>query len=222
MFKCVIFDLDGVIVDTAKYHYQAWNNLAQQLGTTLTPEENEQLKGVSRMDSLQFLLDKANLQLSDTEKKALADSKNNDYLLLIQDMDESELLPGVHDFINDLRAHNIKVVLGSASKNAKIVLQSTGLLDKFDAIIDGNDVVKGKPDPEVFLKGADAVGVHPEDCVVIEDAEKGIEAANSANMFTIGIGDPKVLKDADAVLPNLNQMSYNRLVTLVQTNTPTC
>ncbi len=222
MFKCVIFDLDGVIVDTAKYHYQAWKKLAESLGTTLTHEENEQLKGVSRMDSLQFILDKTDLSLSEEEKKTLATRKNDDYLSLIQDMDESEILPGVSDFITDLKVHDIKIVLGSASKNAKKVLRATGLIDKFDAIVDGNDVINGKPDPEVFLKGAESVGVEPHDCVVIEDAEKGIEAANAAQMFTVGMGEPEALPEADLVLSDLKGMTYNRFVQLVQTHTPSC
>lgn len=195
-----IFDLDGVIVDTAKYHFLAWRNLANSLGFEFTEEQNELLKGVSRVKSLEILLKIGNVELTENEKQTLLVQKNTEYLQYVNKMTADEILPGINELLNFLDQNNIKYALGSASKNAPLILEKVGLLNRFTAIVDGNDVSKAKPDPEVFLIGAQKLNMKPEDCIVVEDAIAGIEAANAANMLSIGIGDVEVLKEADYVL----------------------
>lgn len=198
--KGVIFDLDGVIVDTAKYHFIAWKDTAAKLGYDFTEEDNEKLKGVSRVQSLEMILELAGKQISQAEKDELLIEKNEDYLKLISDMNRSEILPGIEDFLNYLKSNHIPFSLGSASKNAKLILKTLDLLSFFDAIVDGNDVSKAKPDPEVFLVAAEKLGLEPETCMVVEDAIAGVEAANRAQMLSIGIGDSSSLGHANYVL----------------------
>lgn len=195
-----IFDLDGVVVDTAKYHYLAWRRLAHELGFEFTEEDNERLKGVSRMKSLEILLEIGRMNFDEETKLKLAEKKNNWYVEYISKMDESEILPGVKEFLTKLKEEGIKIALGSVSKNAGIILENTNLKKYFDAIIDGNKVTKAKPDPEVFLKAAEELGLDPSECVVFEDAIAGIEAARNARMKVIGVGSPEILKDADKVI----------------------
>lgn len=209
-----IFDLDGVIVDTATYHYKAWKRLANLLGFDFTHEQNEQLKGISRMDSLDLVLGWGNIQKSDSEKLQLAQQKNAWYLEFIGQMKADEILPGVRQFIEELKAAGIRIALGSASKNSAEILERTGISDFFDVIVDGNSVTRSKPDPEVFSRGAELLGLAPERCVVIEDAAAGIEAAHRAGMKVIGIGDPEVLKNADLVLPDTQKLSIQELKNL--------
>jgi beta-phosphoglucomutase len=185
----VIFDLDGVIVDTAKYHFLAWKNLADDLGFEFTETHNELLKGVSRVRSLEILLEIGNIELSETKKQEILISKNQDYLGYINKMGSDEILPGAETLLDNLDNLGIKYVLGSASKNATLILNQVGLLNRFEGIVDGNSVSKAKPDPEVFLIGAQKLNLSPENCVVFEDAIAGIEAANKANMISVGIGD---------------------------------
>lgn len=211
MIRACIFDLDGVIVDTAKYHYLAWNRLAKELGFDFTTEHNERLKGVSRMDSLKILLEVGGLVFSDTEQQEMADKKNQWYKEYIDKMTPEEVLPGAIDFLNELKSLGIKRALGSASKNAKSILEKTNLSSYFEAIIDGNKTQKAKPDPEVFLLGAQALGVLPAECVVFEDAEAGVEAALNAGMRCVGIGEPKILRKAHWVVPGLHQVNFNKL-----------
>ena len=209
-----IFDLDGVIVDTATYHYKAWKRLANSLGFDFTREQNEQLKGISRMDSLDLVLGWGNTQKSDSEKLQLAQQKNAWYLEFIGQMKADEILPGVRQFIEELKAAGIRIALGSASKNSAEILERTGISDFFDVIVDGNSVTRSKPDPEVFSRGAELLGLAPESCVVIEDAAAGIEAAHRAGMKVIGIGDAQVLKNADLVLPNTQKLNIQELKNL--------
>lgn len=209
-----IFDLDGVIVDTATYHYKAWKRLANSLGFDFTHEQNEQLKGISRMDSLDLVLGWGNTQKSDSEKLQLAQQKNAWYLEFIGQMKADEILPGVRQFIEELKAAGIRIALGSASKNSAEILERTGISDFFDVIVDGNSVTRSKPDPEVFSRGAELLGLAPESCVVIEDAAAGIEAAHRAGMKVIGIGDAQVLKNADLVLPDTQKLSIQELKNL--------
>jgi len=199
-----IFDLDGVIVDTAKYHYLAWRNLANSLGFDFTEEQNEQLKGVSRVKSLEILLEIGKIELSEEKKQTLLIEKNKEYLEYVYKMTSDEILPGVNQLLTFLETNNIKFVLGSASKNAQLILEKVGLLDRFTAIVDGNDVSKAKPNPEVFLIGAKKLNMNAENCVVVEDAIAGVQAANTANMVSIGIGDENVLSEADY---NFNDMA---------------
>ena len=212
--QACIFDLDGVIVDTAKYHYQAWRRLAHELGFEFTEAQNERLKGVSRMKSLDILLEIGSLHFSDQEKEALASRKNGWYVELISKMTPDEILPGSIDFLTSLKSHRIKTGLGSASKNAMAILKGIHLDHFFGAIVDGNLVSKAKPDPEIFLKAAEMLHVNPRNCVVFEDAQAGIEAAKNGHMHCIGVGSAKVLKHADLVIPSLKEISWDQLSAL--------
>lgn len=209
--QACLFDLDGVLVDTAKYHFLAWKRLADELGFEFTEQDNERLKGVSRMASLDILLEVGNVQLDEDTKIALAEKKNAWYVDYISSMDESEILPGSLSFLKELKQHGIKVALGSASKNAMTILNNANIVPYFDAIIDGTKTSNAKPDPEVFLLGAEAVQVAPEHCVVFEDAEAGIEAAVRAGMRSIGIGSPGTLTQAELVVSSLEEMSVEKL-----------
>ena len=207
--KAFIFDLDGVIVDTAKYHFLAWKELAQSLGFDFTEEQNELLKGVSRVRSLEILLDIGKVELSQEEKEKYLHEKNEQYLSYISKMDTREILPGIPELLAFLKKEKIPFALGSASKNARLILENLGLLEDFDAIVDGNDVSTAKPDPEVFLIAAEKLGKDPKECVVIEDALAGIQAANSAGMTSVAIGDPKVLSGADHNLSNTKELTID-------------
>ena len=197
---CFIFDLDGVLVDTAKYHYQAWRKLAQELGFELSPETNERLKGVSRMKSLEIILETGGVQATPEEMEVMATKKNVSYLEFISRMKPSEVLPDVKSFVRKSRAKNLKTAIGSASKNTPTILEQTHLASLFNAVVDGNVTSVAKPDPEVFLKAAEAVGVPPSACVVFEDSASGVEAARRAGMHVVGIGNPQALKAADLVI----------------------
>lgn len=194
--KAFIFDLDGVIVDTAKYHFLAWHKLAQELGIEFTPEHNEELKGVSRVRSLDIILALGNIEASQEDKNKWLIQKNEDYLSYLVDMDESEILPGVVTVLEFIKEKQQLIALGSASKNARPILEKTGILHFFDAIVDGNDVSNAKPDPEVFLRAAQLLNVSNENAIVFEDSVAGIQAANIANMISVGIGDATILHEA--------------------------
>lgn len=195
--KGFIFDLDGVIVDTAKYHYLAWKKLADQLGFEFTHEHNELFKGVSRKRCLEILLDIGNIKATQEQFDLWMTEKNVDYLEYIEHMNESEILPDVPRILNYLKDRNLPIALGSASKNARPILEKVKLIHFFDSIVDGNNVTKAKPDPQVFLFAAEELEVLPENCVVFEDAIAGIQAANNAEMISIGIGDVEILSEAD-------------------------
>ncbi|AOW20321.1 beta-phosphoglucomutase [Urechidicola croceus] len=214
--KALIFDLDGVIVDTAKYHYKAWKKLANNLGFDFTEEQNELLKGVSRVKSLEILLEIGNVTLSDEEKLKVMNEKNEHYLGFITKMEQDEILEGIPEVLNYLRENKVPFSLGSASKNARLILTQLNLIDLFDAIVDGNDVSKAKPDPEVFLIAADKLKTAPENCIVVEDAIAGIEAANSAQMTSIGIGDKETLGEADIVLSSTAELNIELLEKLLR------
>ncbi|WP_298547732.1 beta-phosphoglucomutase [uncultured Aquimarina sp.] len=215
--KAFIFDLDGVIVDTAKYHFLAWQNLANGLGISFSEEQNEQLKGVSRIRSLEKILEWGNKTISEEEFTTLMAKKNEEYLNYIETMDTSEILPDVPRVLEYLLTKDQAVALGSASKNARIILDKVLLKEKFHAIVDGTDVSKAKPDPEVFLIGAQKLGVAPKDCVVFEDSVAGIQAANIANMISIGIGDANVLHEADYIFNNFTEITEEFINQLVIT-----
>ena len=211
--EACIFDLDGVIVDTAKWHYKAWNTIANKLDFQFTESENEDLKGISRPDSLDAILKIGNVRLSQKEKDALLVMKNDLYLKFIENINENEILPGVISFLKELKKSDIKIGLGSASRNAKKILDKTGVAGLFDSIIDGNDVVNSKPDPEVFLKGAQEMQVSVLKTVVFEDSQKGIEAALSGGFLSVGIGRPEILTDADFVILGFEDYSLHRFLT---------
>jgi beta-phosphoglucomutase len=210
--KACIFDLDGVIVDTAVYHYQAWKRLANQMGFDFTEHQNEQLKGVSRMASLELILGWGNVSgKTEAEKLELATLKNDWYTQMIGDMTPAEILPGASEFVQVCRNAGLKTAIGSASKNTPTILAKLQLADLFDAVVDGNSVNIPKPNPEVFLKGAQELGVEPSACVVFEDALAGIEAAINGGMKTIGIGSPDMLTRANMVVSGLDKMSLELL-----------
>lgn len=211
--KACIFDLDGVIVDTAVYHYKAWKRLANSLGFDFTEHQNEQLKGVSRVRSLQLILGWGGVTKTAEEQEALATQKNTWYMEMVNQMKLDEILPGAKEFVEVCRKAGIKIALGSASKNSMTILNKIGITNLFDAVIDGNKVSKAKPDPEVFLEGAKALSVEPEECVVFEDAIAGVEAAKAGGMKVVGIGQPGVL-DADLVISGLDKMTLDKLFKL--------
>lgn len=204
--RAVLFDLDGVLVDTAIYHFQAWRRLAAELGYSFSVVDNEQLKGVSRVESLELILNWAGLEKSETEKAVLLTKKNQWYLELIEQLSPEHLLTGSLDLLKKLQEKGIRIALGSASKNALGILEKTGIVDYFDALIDGNAVELSKPNPEVFLKGAEALGIEPACCLVLEDAQAGIDAARAAGMQIIAVGQAEHLNGADLVVPDLGAL----------------
>ncbi|MBE9467001.1 MAG: beta-phosphoglucomutase [Bacteroidetes bacterium] len=209
--EACIFDLDGVIVDTAKYHYLAWKRLAKELDFDFSKNDNEQLKGVSRMTSLDNLLGIGKLSFSQEEKLKLAEKKNFWYVEYITKMTPEEILPGVIEFINTLRENKIKIALASASKNAVKILNQINMMNYFDVIIDGTKVKEAKPNPEVFLKSAEELGIEPKYCVVFEDAVAGIQAAINAQMNNVGIGTSDILTKADYVMNSFENFNFDQL-----------
>ncbi|WP_179333594.1 beta-phosphoglucomutase [Winogradskyella costae] len=214
--KGFIFDLDGVIVDTAKYHFLAWQRLAKGLDIDFTEEENEQLKGVSRVRSLEKILAWGNKTISQDLFNELMGKKNEEYLSFIAEMDINEILPDVPRVLNFLKQKQQPISLGSASKNARTILERVDLKSSFDAIVDGNDVTKAKPDPEVFLIAAKEINVTPEDCIVFEDSVAGVSAANAANMISIGIGSKEVLGHATYVFNDFTEISDDFIKSLIE------
>lgn len=214
-YRGIIFDLDGVIVDTAKFHYLAWRKLANDLGFDITLEQNEQLKGVSRVHSLEQILKWENKTVSKSDFEHLLITKNEDYLERISGMTEDDLLPGVKKVLDYLTENNIPFTLGSASKNARPILKNLKIYDRFEAIVDGNDVQKAKPDPEVFLIASEKLNMDPEDCIVFEDSVAGVEAAKRAKMMSIGIGEEEVLSGADHIFDDFTQIKIEFIKEIV-------
>ena len=205
--KGAIFDLDGVLVDTAKYHYQAWKRLANSVGVEFSLDDNEHLKGVSRAESLEIILKKGNIAKSAEEKQALMDVKNEWYLELAAEMNADEALPGAIPFLEFCKSKGIKIALGSSSKNAPMILERLGITHLFDAIVDGNVVSKSKPDPTVFLTAAEKLGLTPSECIVFEDAISGVQAAKTGGFYCVGIGTKEVLPLADEIATTLGEYS---------------
>jgi beta-phosphoglucomutase len=206
MRKAVIFDLDGVITDTARFHYLAWKRMANQIGIDIDEEFNETLKGVDRMGSLDRILALGEKKYSDSEKHALADSKNEYYKELIKGMTSKDLLPGASDALKSLKEMGVKTGLASVSKNAGTIIDRLGITHYFDYVVDANLIHRGKPDPEIFITAAKELHVDPKDCVGVEDAVVGVQAIKSAGMYAIGVGDKTVLNQADRVIPDLTSM----------------
>ncbi len=213
--KAFIFDLDGVIVDTAKYHFLAWQKISEELGIEFTPEHNEQLKGVSRVRSLDIMLKLGNITATQSDINVWLKQKNDDYLSYIENMQSDEILEGVENVLQFLKAKNQPIALGSASKNARHILEKVKIIHYFDAIVDGNDVTNAKPDPEVFLQAAKLLGMIPENAIVFEDAVAGIQAANIAKMTSVGIGEASTLKEAQFVFPDFTHIDSSFLLTLI-------
>jgi beta-phosphoglucomutase len=206
-FKAVIFDLDGVITDTAHYHYLAWKRLAESQGVHFDHAFNENLKGIDRMGSLELILASSKRVYTQEEKLALADEKNLHYQELIATMSSNDLLPGAVRALDVVRAAGLRIGLASVSKNAFTVLGRLGITDKFDYVVDAATIARGKPDPEIFLKAARELGVAPEDCLGVEDAVAGVASIKSAGMFALGIGHPFVLTQADVVITSLSDFN---------------
>ncbi len=205
--KGFIFDLDGVIVDTAKYHFLAWKKLANDLGIDFSETQNEELKGVSRVKSLEKILQWGNTSVSEEQFAALMKKKNTDYLTYVNTMTEDEILADVPKILHYLKEEKQPFALGSASKNARTILEKVALIKDFKSIVDGTNVSKAKPDPEVFLIAAKELNIVPEDCIVFEDSVAGIQAANAANMISIGIGKKETLKEADYIFKDFTEIS---------------
>ena len=204
--KGAIFDLDGVLVDTAVYHYAAWKELANKLGFEFTEADNERLKGVSRMKSLEILLSIGNIKASSEQKENWAKEKNDRYVKLLDNLSEASLLSGAKDYLAKLHNEGVLIALGSASKNAPLILKKTCIEDMFDVIVDGNSVSKAKPDPEIFLKGAELLGLNPLDCTVFEDSQAGIDAARAGGFSVVAVDKYNVLTNADTYIKSLNDM----------------
>ncbi|EIA09609.1 beta-phosphoglucomutase [Flavobacterium frigoris] len=213
--KAFIFDLDGVIVDTARYHYLAWQKIAQELNIDFTLEHNELLKGVSRVRSLDIILELGKVEASQEDKNRWLIQKNEEYLSYLVDMDQSEILPGVIAMLTFLKEKNQPIALGSASKNARPILEKTGIMQYFDVIVDGNDVTNAKPDPEVFLIAAKLLGAKPEDAIVFEDSVAGVQAANIGNMTSIGIGEETTLYEAKYIYPDFTHIDMSFIEGLI-------
>ena len=205
--KGVIFDLDGVVCDTARYHFLAWRRLAETLGIDFDEEDNERLKGVSREKSLDILLEIGNTTGTDSQKKEWADRKNRWYVEYISEMTKEDILPGVTDFFGHLHSKGIKMALGSASKNAGLILDRLQIKDQFDFVADGSMISRAKPDPEIFLTAARGLDLPAEECIVFEDAEAGVEAAHRAGMRCVGVGEAEQLKAADYRIKDFNEKS---------------
>ena len=212
--QAFIFDLDGVITDTAEFHYIAWKKLADSLNIPLDREFNEELKGISRMESLEKILihGKKEKDYTDVQKEALAYRKNEYYKELIKEITPKHILPGIQELLEDIKANNKKIGLASASKNATTILNSLGLTEFFDYIVDAGTVKNGKPDPEIFIKAANNLHVAPENCIGIEDAVSGVEAIKAASMYAVGVGDRDVLKRADVIVNITEELDYIRIV----------
>jgi len=210
--EACLFDLDGVIVDTAKYHFTAWQRLAEELGVAFDHADNDQLKGVSRVDSLEYILGKGNLDLDNDTKVRLMERKNTWYLEQVDGMTPGEMFPGIVAFLDELRAAGVGVALGSSSRNAPLILERCGIADRFDAVVDGNSITFSKPDPEVFLKGADALKVKPANTVVFEDALSGVEAALNGGFRVVGLGAEGALPKSNFMLQGFEGFTMAQLV----------
>ena len=210
--KACLFDMDGVIVDSAVHHFVAWRKLADELSIPFAEEDNHALKGLSRVDSLDHILRIGHLELDEKTKLKLMDQENAWYLDLIQGMTAKDILPGAKELIEQLVAGGIRVGLGSSSRNAQLILDNVGLTPLFDAIVDGNHITLSKPDPEVFLKGAAALDVSPSETIVFEDAASGIQAAKAGGFFAVGVGSQSQLSSADVVIPDLSGLTLDQLI----------
>ncbi|MBF0779657.1 MULTISPECIES: beta-phosphoglucomutase [unclassified Granulicatella] len=212
MIKALVFDLDGVITDSAEYHYQAWKQLGESIGIPFDRAFNEQLKGISRMDSLNKILEYGNKHMSQEEKELLATKKNETYLALIERMTENDVLPGILPLLKQAREKGLKIALASASKNGPFILERLGISDYFDTIVNPEHLTKGKPDPEIYCKAAEQLHVQAYECIGLEDAQSGIEGLNAAGMFSVGIGKEDILYSANYLVDTTEKLDLNSLL----------
>lgn len=212
--KGVIFDLDGVIVSTDDYHYKAWKKISDEEGIYFDRTINERLRGVSRMESLEIILERAKKEYTDEEKIIFAEKKNEVYKKLLEELSPEDILPGVLDVLNLLKEKNIKIAIGSSSKNTKFILEKIGLKDYFDAVSDGTEIKNSKPDPEVFLLASKKIEIEPEKCLVVEDADAGVEAGKAGNMKVLAVGFASKNKNADLSMKDLQSFSYDNIMSL--------
>jgi beta-phosphoglucomutase len=203
----VIFDLDGVLVTTDEYHYLGWKRLAEELGIPFSREDNHRQRGVSRMESLEVILEKTTRTFSQIEKHDLAERKNRYYVELLQNLAPADALPGARDLLEELKRRGLLLAVGSSSRNTPLIMQKVDLCRYFDAVADGNDITRSKPDPEVFLLAAVRLGLDPASCVVVEDAEAGVAAAKAAGMRCIGVGDSTNVGAADTVVASVAEIT---------------
>ncbi|NDV62792.1 beta-phosphoglucomutase [Puniceicoccales bacterium CK1056] len=218
--KAVLFDLDGVIVFTDRYHYLGWKKLADEHGWAFDEEVNNGCRGVPRMESLEVILRHNGVELPEAEKEELATRKNAYYVELLKDINEEDVYPGAVEFLKKIRATGVKTGLCSSSKNAPLVLESLGLSDYFDAVVTGADIKNAKPDPEIFLLGAEWVGVAPENCVVFEDAPSGVAGALAAGMACVGVGSPELLTEAPVTITDYSTIDIDALLNNQLTGSP--
>ena len=214
MKKGLVFDLDGVITDTAKFHYIAWKNMAEKLGIIIDEKFNEQLKGISRTESLERILEfggKADAY-TEEEKEKLAAQKNTEYVELLEELTPADILPGLLSVLDQAEALGMKSSIASASKNAPHILEKLGIKERFAHIVDSNTLVKGKPDPEIFVRAAEAIGIKPEEAIGFEDAQAGIEGIKGANMFAVGVSVGEPLHGADLIINSLEEIDLAKLV----------
>lgn len=212
MIRGVIFDLDGVLVTTDELHYQAWKQIAGAAGIPFGRQTNERLRGVSRMESLEIILERAGRSFTPAEKAALADRKNGIYRELLRGLSPADLLPGALETVEALRRRGIKTAVASSSKNTPLIMEKLELQGYFDAVADGNDISRSKPDPEVFLLAAQRLGLPPTDCLVVEDAQAGVEAARRGGMAVLGIGTPETLPGVERLAPDLAHVDVDDLL----------
>lgn len=212
--ELIIYDLDGIITDTAEFHYLAWKKLGEELGISIDRHFNEQLKGINRMDSLDKILELPDspIDLSREEKVELATRKNGYYLELIEAINPSHILPGIDRLLEDNKQAGIRMALGSASKNAPRILEKLEISDRFDFVVDAGQIKNGKPDPETFTAAADALGVAYQKCIGIEDASAGVEAVNRAGMFSVGVGDKAHLAHADYLVEDTSHLNLQDIL----------
>jgi len=212
MIRGVIFDLDGVLVRTDELHYQSWKKLADEEGFHFDRAVNERLRGISRLESLEIILRHAGRTYSPAQQQALAERKNAMYRELLQTLTPADLLPGATETLKALRQRGIKTAIGSSSRNTRLILQRLELIPYFDAVVDGNDITRAKPDPEVFLRAAERLGLPPNECLVVEDAVAGVESARRAGMAVFGIGTPQSLPGVRHLAASLAETTVDALL----------
>lgn len=220
--KGIILDLDGVVTDTAEYHFRAWQRLGERIGIPFDRAFNERLKGISRMESLERILEYGGkaTAYSPAEKEKLADEKNEDYKELIQQITPADILPGIEKFLADCQKKGLRLAMASASKNGPAILERLELTGVFEAIVDPAKLTRGKPDPEIFLKGAELLGLEPEECIGVEDAEAGIEAINAAGMFSVGVGTAEAMREADLFVEKTEDLILDEVLAAAKVKQP--